>query len=264
MVTVSFPAWNAGIGINYYFLPWMGIGTGAEFASYASKTVFDKPWTQTTYDKYGTQPWCLYTMTSTPYNMSESQNIYMVEIPLALKFRARPGRLGFIGTAGVKLGIPIQARYNMPTGGYFENKVYYEYFDLLMEDVPTVIEDVNIPGSAGTLGIGSKASGPSLRMLNYAAHLELGMLIQVHKRVDLAISAFGTYYFNDVMSMAPSNSDSTTAPWPASTRCRTPLRTTVCSAPTRWSRSTPGLPESSSPCMSMPARRKQNGSTTRR
>ncbi len=197
---VSFPAWNAGIGINYYFLPWMGIGTGAEFASYASKTVFDKPWTQTTYDKYGTQPWCLYTMTSTPYNMSESQNIYMVEIPLALKFRARPGRLGFIGTAGVKLGIPVAARYNMPTGGYFENKVYYEYFDLLMEDVPTVIEDVNVPGRAGTLGIGSKASGPSLRMLNYAAHLELGMLIQVHKRVDLAISAFGTYYFNDVMS----------------------------------------------------------------
>ncbi|MBQ5379491.1 MAG: OmpA family protein [Paludibacteraceae bacterium] len=197
---VSFPAWNAGIGINYYFLPWMGIGTGAEFASYANRTVFDKPWTQTTYDKYGTDPWCLYTMTSTPYNLRESQNIYMVEIPLALKFRARPGKLGFIGTAGVKLGIPIKNTYTMPTGGYFENKVYYEYFDLLMEDVPTVIEDITVPGSDGAIGIGPKASGPSLRMLNYAAHLELGMLIQVHKRVDLAISAFGTYYFNDVMS----------------------------------------------------------------
>ena len=160
---VNFPTGNASIGINYYFVPWMGIGTGAEFASYASKTVFDKPWTQTTYDKYGTQPWCLYTMTSTPYNMSESQNIYMVEIPLALKFRARPGRLGFIGTAGVKLGIPVAARYNMPTGGYFENKVYYEYFDLLMEDVPTVIEDVNVPGRAGTLGIGSNQADHSTK-----------------------------------------------------------------------------------------------------
>ena len=197
---ISFPSWNAGIGINYYFAPWLGIGTGVEFASYSSKTVFDKPWTQTTYDKYGTDPWCLYTMTSTPYNLRESQNIYMVEIPLALKFRARPGKLGFIGTAGVKLGLPVKNSYAMPNGGYFENQVYYEYFDLLMQDVPSVIEDINVPGGNGSIGIGSSASGPSLRMLNYAAHLELGMLIQVHQRVDLAISAYGTYYFNDMMN----------------------------------------------------------------
>lgn len=198
---INFPAWNAGIGINYYFLPWMGIGTGAEFASYSNNTAFNKPWTQTTYDKYGTNPWSLYTMTSTPNHMSESQTIYMVEIPLALKFRARSGKLGFIGTAGVKLGLPVMNRYNMPVGGYFENQVYYEYFDLLMQDVPGVIEDVTVPGGKGSLPIGQTlTSGPSLRVLNYAAFLELGMLIQVHKRVDLGISAYGTYYFNDVMS----------------------------------------------------------------
>jgi len=197
---VSFPSWNAGIGINYYFVPWMGLGTGVEMASYTNRTVFNKPWTQTTYDKYGTDPWCLYTMTSTPFNLRESQNIYMVEIPLALKFRARPGKVGFIGTAGVKLGLPVINDYVMPGGGHFENQVYYEYFDLLMQDVPGVIEDVNIPGKSGSLNIGSGSSSPSLRVLNYAAFLELGILIPVHQRVDLAISAYGTYYFNDVMS----------------------------------------------------------------
>lgn len=197
---LSFPSWNAGIGINYYFAPWMGIGTGVEMASYTNRTVFNKPWTQTAYDKYGTDPWCLYTMTSTPFNLRESQNIYMVEIPIALKFRARPGKVGFIGTAGVKLGLPVINNYNLPGGGYFENTVYYEYFDLLMQDVPGVIENINIPGKAGSLNIGSGASTPSLRVLNYAAFLELGMLIPVHQRVDLAISAYGTYYFNDVMS----------------------------------------------------------------
>ena len=196
---IHFPAWNAGIGINYYFVPWMGIGVGAEFASYSNRTVLDKPWTQTTYDKYGTNPWSLYTITSTPNNLAETQTIYMVEVPLALKFRARPGKLGFIGTAGVKLGIPVRNRYNLPSGGYFDNQVYYEYFDLLMQDVPGVLDDVTIPGKSGSLPVDAWTSQPSLKFLNYAAFLELGMLIRVHQRVDLAISAYGTYYFNDVM-----------------------------------------------------------------
>ena len=200
---VSFPAGNVAIGINYYFASFMGLGTGVEFSNYANRAVMSKPWTETTYDDPSDpQPWNLYTITSTPQKLSEAQQLYMLEIPVALKFRARPGTLGFTGTAGVKLGIPMYNRYRLADGGSFMNKVYYEYFDLLMEDVPGVIEDVNIAGAAGSLPMHASASSayPSLRTLNYAAYLELGMLIHLQQRVDLNISAYATYYINDVMS----------------------------------------------------------------
>ena len=194
MNAIQFPAGNAGIGINYYFVPWMGIGTGAEFAAYANTSKVISPWTVTTYDKYGTSPMNLYTMTSTPSGLQETQSLYMVEIPLALKFRARPNKLGFIGSLGVKLGVPVFNHYNLPAGGSFNNEVYYEFFDLHMADVPNVIEDITVPGYEGSLL-------PRFKKLNYAAFLELGMLIQLSQRVDLAISAYGSYYFNDLLDV---------------------------------------------------------------
>lgn len=190
---VGFPFGNAELGINYYFVPWMGIGTGVEFSAYTNRTAVTKPWTQTTYDQYGGAPG-LYTITSTPGNLNEYQNLYMLEVPVALKFRYRPGVVGMTATAGMKLGFPVYNNYRLADGGTFDNQVYYEYFDLLMHDVPGVINDITIPGASGQL------ESSRFNLVNYAAYLELGMLIRVHQRVELAISAFGTYYINDVMA----------------------------------------------------------------
>lgn len=186
----NFPAWNAAVGISYYFVPWMGIGTGAQFSAYTNKAAVTVPWTQAGTDTYGDN----YTITATPTELNEIQNIYMLEIPIALKFRARPGVCGFTATAGVKLGLPMMNNYHLKPGGYMDNSVHYPLYDLTLKDVPTVVENINIPEAKGEM------EKTAFRTLNYAAYAEIGMLIRVHQRVELAISAFGNYYFTDLLT----------------------------------------------------------------
>ncbi len=185
---------NIGLGINYYFLPWMGIGTGAQFSTYGNKAVVSKPWELTTDDKYGDT----YTITSTPYKLAEKQQLYMMEIPFALKFRYRPSTFGFTGTAGMKIGIPIYCGYKMAQGGSLDNSVYYPKFDLTIHDVPNVVEDISISEASGKLPIGFSDQG-SLRVVNFAAYMEAGMLVRIHQYIDLAASVYFNYYVNDVI-----------------------------------------------------------------
>jgi outer membrane protein OmpA-like peptidoglycan-associated protein/phage tail protein X len=186
---IHFPAWHAELGISYYFVSWMGIGTGAQFSAYPNCASIAKPWTQQTVDAYNDD----YTITTEPYKLNEYQNIYMVEIPFALKFRARPGKVGFTGTAGVKLGLPLINSQRLASGGTMNNSVYYPLYDLTMHDVPTVVE--NLPVSSDKRELPSRY----LRSLNWAAYAELGMLIRLHQRVDLAIAAYANYYFTDLL-----------------------------------------------------------------
>lgn len=193
---VNFPSWNAAFGLSYYFVPWMGLGTGVQFSAYPNKAAITEPWvtpqSPMLKDPFGDD----YILTSTPENLVEKQTIHMLEIPIALKFRARPGVVGFTGTAGIKLGLPINNRYQL-SDGMIRNSVYYPLYDLTIQDVPTVVENLPITGTNGSLPIAG--SGASLRKLNYAAYMELGMLIRLQQRVELAISAYANYYFNDVM-----------------------------------------------------------------
>lgn len=191
---VQFPAWHAEVGINYYFVPWMGIGTGAQFSAYPNRAAIENPWVKNANDIYGDA----YTLTSVPNSLTENQNIYMLEIPLALKFRARPGVVGFTGTAGVKIGLPM-INNNRLTDGTIANTVHYPFYDLTMSHVPTVVEDLSIAGSSTSL------STSRFRTLNYAAYAELGMLIRLHQRVELAIAAYANYYFTDLLEIHGSN-----------------------------------------------------------
>lgn len=193
---VHFPGWNGSFGISYYFVPWMGIGTGLQFSTYVNNAAITHPWTTPsgTYDKYGEDPMNEYTLTATPNSLSEYQDIYMLEVPIALKFRYRPGIVGLTATAGMKIGIPMYNAYKLSNNGVMKNQVYYPFFDLTMENVPTVVEDLDVPYASGHL------STARFNTLNYAAYAELGMLIHVHQRVDLAITAFANYYANDLLA----------------------------------------------------------------
>lgn len=188
---VHFPSWHAAFGLSYYFVPWMGIGTGVQFSSYVNNAAVDKPWiTPSRKDAFGDD----YTLTSTPQSTSEFQEIQMLEIPLALKFRARPGVVGFTGTAGVKIGLPMNARYNTSANAAIRNSVHYPLYDLTLRNVPTVIEDRTIPVQQGNYAT------TMFNKLNYAAYAEIGMLIRLHQRVELAIAAYANYYFTDVLA----------------------------------------------------------------
>ena len=188
---VHFPSWNAAFGLSYYFVPWMGIGTGVQFSSYVNNAAVDKPWvTPVRKDAFGDD----YTLTATPQNLSEYQEIYMLEIPLALKFRYRPGVVGLTATAGAKIGLPMNARYNTSANASIRNAVHYPLYDLTIRDVPTVVESRDIPVRQGNYGL------TMFNQLNYAAYAELGMLIRLHQRVELAIAAYANYYFTDVLA----------------------------------------------------------------
>ena len=184
------PTWNAGIGINYYFLPWMGLGTGVQFSTYANHSAINKPWVVTDKDYQGD----VYTLTATPQNLSERQGIYMIELPLALRFRAIRSKVGFHGVAGLKLGFPIYDFYRLNGGGSFHNQVQYERWDLtIIDNITGVIEDFTVPSV-------SYDFATKLRTVNYAAYTELGMLFRLQQRLDLILTLTGTYYFNDILA----------------------------------------------------------------
>ena len=183
------PTWNAGVGINYYFLPWMGVGTGVQFSTYANRTSINKAWVVTDKDYQGDD----YTLTATPQNLSERQSIYMIEVPLALRFRAIKSKVGFHGVAGLKLGFPIYDHYRLNQGGSFHNEVQYAQWDLTLNNIPGMIEDFNVPSVSNNFA-------SKLRTVNYAAYSEIGMLIRLQQRLDLMLAVTATYYFNDILS----------------------------------------------------------------
>ena len=185
---IAYPTWHGGIGINYYFVPWMGIGTGAQFSAYTNRASIDKPWELQTTDEYGDN--CM--IISTGEGLVEHQNIYMLEVPLALKFRARPGVVGFTGTAGVKVGIPMMNNQKL-SGGTMQNAVFYKTYDLTMSDIAGVIEDLDIAAVKKSL------DQDRFKRFNYAAYVELGMLFRLHQRVELAVAAYANYYFTDIL-----------------------------------------------------------------
>lgn len=190
---IQFPSWNAAFGLSYYFVPWMGLGTGVQFSAYTNRAAVTEPWSTPT-DPMRLDPFNdSYVLTSTPRDLNEDQTLYMLEIPIALKFRYRPGVVGLTATAGMKIGLPMANSYRLRDNGAMHNAVYYPFYDLTIEDVPTVVETLPIDGQSG------KYESWRWKSVNYAAYAELGMLIRVHQRVELALAAYANYYINDVL-----------------------------------------------------------------
>ena len=188
----GFPAWNANIGISYYFLPWFGFGTGAHFSTYSSTIRFNQPWTFELNDRYGDH----YIQTLTPIDLNEHETFYMVEIPFSLNFRAMPEgkKVGFTGIFGAKLGLPVYNKYALLNTATLSNQVYYPTYDLTLNgDIPSVLQDGVIEPYSASL------SNDRLARLNMAGFAEIGVLFQVHQRIDLALKAYANYYITDLL-----------------------------------------------------------------
>lgn len=194
---LTFPSGNAALGLTYYFVPSFGLGTGIEFSSYRSETKINKPWTFNGVDKYGDE--YLQTIRT---NVAEQQDMYMLEIPVGLHFRAmgEGKRVGFIGALGIKFGLPMLSTYQMRNNAILENVVGYPIYDLEIRDIPTVIENGTVPAYRGSFGtIPSPNYRRSMSYFNYAGFAQVGALFQLSQRVDMSLTAFATYYINDVV-----------------------------------------------------------------
>ena len=189
--SLTLPVWNGALGINYYFLDWLGAGTGVQFSTYANTAAVNKPWKENVADDgYGDA----YVFTATPQgSIVEKEGMYMIEVPVTLRFRAIRRDVGFHGAAGLKLGLPIKDFYTMtPTSATIHNEVNYESLGLIIDDqVPGVMEDAVITSGASGENIG-------LKRVNYGAYGEIGMLFRLHQRLDLMLALAATYYLNDV------------------------------------------------------------------
>lgn len=194
---IAFPSGNAALGLTYYFVPCFGLGTGIEFSSYRSETKINKPWTFNGVDKYDDEYLQLIRT-----NAAEQQDLYMLEIPVGLHFRAigEGKRVGFIGALGIKFGLPMLSTYQMGNNAVLENVVNYPIYDLEIRDIPTVIENGTVQAYSGTFGtIPSPDDHRSMSYFNYAGFAQAGALFQLSQRVDMSLTAFATYYINDVV-----------------------------------------------------------------
>ena len=187
--TFFFPSGTVNIGYSYFFVPWMGIGTGAYFSNYGSVATLnaDYVWNGET-DSDGDT----YNHHVKMNNWTERQMTYMVEVPLAFQFQHNfNGRAGIYAAIGAKVGFPVYSDYKVTSGSMIHTG-YYPAWDLTLHDTHEFYTEEN-QGQNGTF-INPQYS--------YKAFLELGALFQISKRTDLFVGIYANYGFNNIEPVA--------------------------------------------------------------
>jgi len=192
----GFPGFSVGVRYSYFFLHWLGFTTGLDYSTFNStikmKGVMDfesgKGYVhRLNFSEEG----------EAQSTWKEDEYLGMVEIPIALSFRYKPNKVGFLSTLGLKLGVPVVGRYRsqgtLNHSGYWKNLNYLEYNDnhfIANDSYDKQFTDYK-----------SETWSP----VNAEVFAEIGMLFQVHQRVDLSLSVYGGYCVNDVNKTAYSN-----------------------------------------------------------
>lgn len=196
------PSLTANIGYTYFFLPWMGIGTGAHISHYGSVAILTgeygkniESWNSVSDDDGDT-----YNHRVRMQNWKERQVIYMVEIPLALHFQQNWGyRTGLYAQVGAKFGLPVYSDYKVLGGSMRHVGEYPEYSWNIFGVNETAhgfgLED-NQGQTAAVKGIPTKENRQF--KYNIAAFFEIGALFQVSNHVDLFLGIYANYGFSDI------------------------------------------------------------------
>jgi len=124
---------NAHIGYGFQFNRFIGVGIGADFARYGSQATLkgNALWQGVT-DTDGE----LYNHITAVSNWKDMQEVYMVEVPLALYLRfpiATDVRL--FAELGAKLGLPIMSKGSY--SGNLQHSGFYEPWMLTLSDMPS-------------------------------------------------------------------------------------------------------------------------------
>ena len=199
---IHFADFVADIRYTYYFFNWMGFTTGIDFSTFGAVDRIN----DVKYSWAATDP----TMVLNPQTYThilnfagaenepqstwkEAQQLYMLEIPLALSFKYQPKKVGFLGTAGFKLGFPVGGKFN--ANGTLNHVGHVDAINCTFSDVQ---------GHFGKTeeNVNGKIDMKNVTPVSCELFAEAGAMFEVHPRINLSVSLYAGVGLND-MNIAP-------------------------------------------------------------
>jgi len=195
---------TANFRYSYFFKNFIGFTTGLDFSTYGANFYMDKKMTWN-----GVDPTLLTTDKSYTHILDfsdkgksswrESQSIYLLEIPIALSFKAKPDKVGFLGSLGLKIGVPI-------SGSYIGQGVLWHMGEVAAAGSGYTFTPDNASNHfveevySGKTSLYGKIPMDRITNISCGGFVELGVLFQVAPRVDMSVSAYANLGFTDLNS----------------------------------------------------------------
>jgi len=195
----GFPGFNVGLRYSYYFLSWLGFTTGLDYSTYMSDITMTgvMDWQSANKNNLGNNYLHRLNFSGEGEAQStwkETESLGMIEIPIALSFKYKPNKVGLLSTIGLKLGFPVKGRYsyegNLNHTGYHQELGYLEQNDRRFLANDAYSEPYKDYAKSTWSVINAEVFG------------EIGALFQVHERIDLSLSLYGSYGVNDINKTA--------------------------------------------------------------
>lgn len=187
------PSFSAGVGYTWFFHRSVGLQLGVHLTRVATKAQKMQPmaWkAQTDYmgDVYD-HHMCF-------NDWHETQQSYLLEVPLGLRFRYRNDDqvAGLHAAFGAKLAIPVLSNY--ATSGSVTHTAWYDMWNLELHDLPGRFETEPFDSKLRT-DIDRK-----FRKWNAEAYAEIGVNVRLNIRADLLIAAYAQYMFTNFSATA--------------------------------------------------------------
>lgn len=175
---------SGNLTYNYFFAPKWGIGTGFGVQTFKSTATVNFMSTTPSVDTDGDS----FDYRANYNNWQESQNMLMLDIPIALNYRHQFGEnLGLLASGGTKISLPIRSVYET-VGGDITTTGYYPQWNVELFGMPQHGFDTY-----------SKFPGADIdTKVNLALFADLGALYKLSEKMDLYIGAYTNYGLSDV------------------------------------------------------------------
>lgn len=187
------PSFSVGAGYTCFFHRSVGLQVGIHLTRVATEARLMEPmeWKNQT-DYMGD----IYDHRMSFSDWRETQQSYLLEVPLGLRFRYHKDnrRAGLYAALGAKLAIPVFSNY--ATSGSVTHTAWYDQWQLELHDLPGRFETETFDSKKRT------DIDRCFHKWNAEAYAEIGLNIRLNIRADLLIAVYGQYIFTNFSSIA--------------------------------------------------------------
>lgn len=182
--------YKLSLSYDFWFLPNLGVGSGAYLSSWRSRTTNSDDFiTPNAIDKDGES----YQHHTTLSSITERQSITSLDIPLRISFRTTPTRpFTFEANAWAGLAITTSAKFKV-TGGSISTQGFYPQYNLTLYDMPVNGFYTISPRPDGNL---------SLRHTGLSAGAEVGVSHALTPSVAIGVSTYIRHSFSNLRNSA--------------------------------------------------------------